>query len=96
LKLLALLTMLSGFLLAVLTLRIAHGEFDDLGLIALSTAVPNALSALIAWLLIRQKKRGNNRRGGSDGNRLCRGHRVRSLHLLHAGFSSRKSKQDAV
>ena len=55
-KLLALLTMLSGFLLAVLTLRIANGEFDDLGLIALATAVPNALSALIAWLLIRQKK----------------------------------------
>ena len=57
-KLIALLTMAAGFLLAIFTLRVVHGQFEDVGPIFLSAAIPNALTGLVAYILYRRRSTG--------------------------------------
>ncbi len=47
--------MVAGCSLAILFLRTLHRQWDDFGQIALMSAIPNVLTAALAFLLFRKK-----------------------------------------
>ena len=55
-KLLGFLYMAAGAVLALLILRILHGQWNEFGQIALYAAIPNALTGLAAFALLRRPR----------------------------------------
>src|SRR5260370_215587 len=55
-KALGFLYMVAGTTIAILVLRAAHGQWDEFGLIALYTAIPNAFTGLIAYFIFRRRQ----------------------------------------
>ena len=54
-KLLGLLAIVSGFLLALLVLRLVSGQFYGFGMLAMWAGITNALTAAIGYLMFRFK-----------------------------------------